>query len=185
LLFNRPQGLDCTQPRLGSGNSSTLRTLTIRLIRRKLVLFLLPFLHRPHNLPPRQPYLYYQRYLRRIRPAVLRWCMSMREPSDVVGIHASFRPRTASSSRNTGPKISTASTNVQLRRMVKSWGTTGARLRSDTLSKRHTLARARGGGYTAAAQVIVARLAVCATRTAPDGSALASVPTKPAGSSYT
>ena len=82
-----------------------------------------------------------------------------------------------------GLKTSTASTNVQLRRMAKSWGTVGARSRSDTLLKRHTLARARGGGYTAVVQAIVAQLAVCATKTASDVlsaviGALASVPTK-------
>jgi hypothetical protein len=59
------------------------------------------------------------------------------------------RANSASSSRNMGLKTSTASTNVQLRRMAKSWGTAGARSRSDTLPKRHTLARARGGEYTA------------------------------------
>jgi hypothetical protein len=89
------------------------------------------------------------RYLRRIDPAVLRRCVSLRESSDVVDTRTSFRPSTASSSRNMGLKISTASTNVQPRRMVKSWETGGARSRSDTLPKRHTLARARGGEYTA------------------------------------
>ena len=77
-----------------------------------------------------------------------------------------------------GLKVSTASTNVQLRRMVKSWGTTGARSRLDTLSKSHTLTRAGGGGYAATAQAIVAQLIMCATRTAPDSSALTGVPTK-------
>ena len=47
----------------------------------------------------------------------------------------------------------------------------------------HTLARARGGGYTAVVQAIVAQLAVCATKTASDVlstviGALASVPAK-------
>src|SRR2546421_8842481 len=90
---------------------------------------------------------------------------------------------TASSNRNMELKTSTASTNVQLRRMAKSWGIAGARSRSDTLLKRHTLARARGGGYTAVVQAIVAQLAVCATKTASNVlstviGALASVPTK-------
>lgn len=50
----------------------------------------------------------------------------------------------------------------------KEWGTTGARSRPDTLLKRHTLARARGGGYTAATQATVAQLAVHAIKMASD-----------------
>jgi hypothetical protein len=123
------------------------------------------------------------RYLRRIDPAVLRRCVSLRESSDVVDTRTSFRLSTVSSNRDMGLKISTASTSVQLRRMVKSWGTAGARSRSDTLPKRHILARARGGGYTAVVQAIVAQLAVYATKTASDVlstvmGALASVLTK-------
>src|SRR2546421_8440623 len=67
----------------------------------------------------------------------------LRESSDVVDTRTSFRLSTASFNRDMGLKISTASTSVQLRRMVKSWGTAGARSRSDTLPKRHILARAR------------------------------------------
>src|SRR5271154_3165764 len=106
------------------------------------------------------------RYLRRTDPAVLRRCVSLRESSDVVDIRTSFRLSTASLSRDMGLKISTASTNVQPRRMAKSWETGDARSRSDTLLKRHTLARARGGGYTAVVQAIVTQLAVYATKTA-------------------
>jgi len=107
----------------------------------------------------------------------------LRESSDVVDTRTSFRLSTASFNRDMGLKISTASTSVQLRRMVKSWGTAGARSRSDTLPKRHILARARGGGYTVVVQAIVARLAVCATKMASDVlstviGGLASVPTK-------
>ena len=39
------------------------------------------------------------KYLRRIDPAVLRRCVSLRESSDVVDTRTSFRPSTASSSR--------------------------------------------------------------------------------------
>jgi hypothetical protein len=67
----------------------------------------------------------------------------LRESSDVVDARTSFRLSTASFNRDMGLKISTASTSIQLRRMVKSWGTAGARSRSDTLPKRHILARAR------------------------------------------
>src|SRR2546421_7786452 len=88
-------------------------------------------------------------YLRRIDPAVLRPYVSLRESSDVGDTRTSFRLSTASFNRDMGLKISTASTSVQLRRMVKRWGTAGARSRSDTLPKRHILARARGGGCTA------------------------------------
>ena len=106
----------------------------------------------------------------------------LRESSDVVDTRTSFRLSTASFNRE-GLKISTASTSVQLRRMVKSWGTAGARSRSDTLPKRHILARAKGGKYTAIVQATVARLAVCATKMASDVlfiviGDLASVPTK-------
>src|SRR2546421_9225213 len=65
----------------------------------------------------------------------------------------------------------------------KELGRAGARSRSDPLPKRHILARARGGGYTAVVQATVARLAVCATKMASDVlstviGGLASVPTK-------
>src|SRR2546423_1359169 len=49
------------------------------------------------------------RYLRRIDPAVLRPCVSLRESSDVVDIRTSFRLSTASFNRDMRLKISTAS----------------------------------------------------------------------------
>ena len=170
---------------LVSLSSDLYRSLTYQ----KPVLFLLLTLHRPHNLPPRRPYLlallYRQSapdksrmmilnsarfgvvwiselrehvntwlistknavrpsnssrttvvlfgYLKRTDPAVLRRCVFLCESFDVVDTRTSFKPSTASSNRNMELKTSTASTNVQLRRMAKSWGIAGARSRSDTL----------------------------------------------------